>query len=106
MKHPWRITSPRTQPGCAACTSFRRATPRAKRTWCKPGDAYRTFYIGDDRLNGFVILGDCARAGIYTALVRNRTKLSTLDFALLREKPQLMAFSRVERAEQLGGKSI
>lgn len=43
------------------------------------------------------------RAGIYTSLIREQTPLDTIDFALIREKPQLMAFSHAERAKQLGG---
>ena len=43
------------------------------------------------------------RAGIYTALIRERTPLSSIDFELIQEKPQLMAFSRQVRQEKLGG---
>jgi NAD(P)H-nitrite reductase large subunit len=67
------------------------------------GETYKVLYIGDNRLNGYTIMGDCTRAGIYTALVRSRTKLDSIDFALIREKPQLMAFSKAERKIQLGG---
>ena len=48
-------------------------------------------------------VGGIERAGIYTTLIRERTPLDTIDFALIREKPQLMAFSRAERAHRLGG---
>ena len=54
-------------------------------------------------LKGFILIGDVARAGIYTALVRERTPLETIDYELIREKPQLMAFSRKERDKKLGG---
>ena len=57
----------------------------------------------DDRLVGFILLGNVERAGIYTSLVRERTPLSTIDFELIRETPQLMAFSATERAVKLGG---
>lgn len=67
------------------------------------GDTYKVLYVKDNRLNGYIIMGDCSRAGIYTALVRNRTPLDTIDFDLIREKPQLMAFSKAERKVQLGG---
>ncbi len=70
------------------------------------GDTYKVLYIKDNRLSGYIIIGDCARAGIYTALVRNRTPLDTIDFELIREKPQLMAFSQTERKIQLGGAKI
>ena len=66
-------------------------------------ETYKVMYIKDNKLNGYTIMGDCARAGIYTALVRNRTELDSIDFGLIREKPQLMAFSKAERKVQLGG---
>lgn len=66
-------------------------------------DTYKALYVKDDRLAGFIILGDIDRAGIYTSLVRERTPLSSIDFELIRETPQLMAFSATERARKLGG---
>lgn len=67
------------------------------------GDNYKLLVTRGDRLVGFILLGDVERAGIYTALIREQTPLSSIDFALIREKPQLMAFSRTERAKKLGG---
>ena len=66
------------------------------------GDYKRLFYEGD-LLKGFIIIGNVERTGIYTALIRNRTPLSSIDFELICEKPQLMAFSKAERKRQLGG---
>ena len=66
-------------------------------------DSYKLLYTRDDRLVGFILLGDVERAGIYTSLVRERTPLSSIDFELIRETPQLMAFSATERAVKLGG---
>ena len=43
------------------------------------------------------------RAGIYTALIRDRTPLNSIDFELIKEKPQLMAFSKMDRLRKLGG---
>ena len=54
-------------------------------------------------LKGFILIGDCLEnAGVYTALLRERTPLSTVDFGLLREKPQFMAFSASKRRELFG----
>ena len=72
----------------------------------RKGDSYKLLYTRDDRLVGFILLGDIDRAGIYTALVRERTPLSTIDFELIRETPQLMAFSATERAMKLGGGAL
>lgn len=66
-------------------------------------DSYKLLVTKDDHLVGFILLGDVERAGIYTSLIRERTPLSSIDFDLIREKPQLMAFSQTERAKKLGG---
>lgn len=64
---------------------------------------YKRLVTKDDRLRGFILVGDVARAGIYTSLIRNKTALDGIDFELIREKPQLLAFSRKERKKMLGG---
>ena len=69
-------------------------------------DTYKLLCVKDDRLVGFILLGNIDRAGIYTALVRERTPLSSIDFDLIRDTPQLMAFSATERAKKLGGGSL
>ena len=69
-------------------------------------DAYKALYVRDNRLAGFIMLGDIERAGIYTSLVRERTPLDTIDFELIRETPQLMAFCATERAKKLGGAAL
>lgn len=66
-------------------------------------NGYKLLVTKDDRLKGFILLGEVDRAGIYTSLIREQTPLSSIDFDLIREKPQLMAFSRSERAKKLGG---
>ena len=49
------------------------------------------------------MVGDVSRAGIYTDLIRKKKLLSEIDFDLIRESPQLMAFSQKDRRVQLGG---
>lgn len=65
-------------------------------------DSYKLLVTKDDHLKGFILIGDVERAGIYTSLIRERVPLSSIDFELIREKPQLMAFSSTERVNQLG----
>ncbi len=65
--------------------------------------AYKKLVVKDGVLKGFILIGDIARAGIYTSLIKNRTPLSEVDFDLLKDHPQLMAFSKKERKEMLGG---
>ena len=66
-------------------------------------NSYKRLVVRDNRLVGFILIGEIARAGIYTSLVREQTPLNTLDFDLIREKPQLMAFGSAARAQKLGG---
>lgn len=64
---------------------------------------YKLLVTRENRLVGFIMIGDVDRAGIYTSLIREQTPLDSIDFDLIREKPQLMAFSCAERAKKLGG---
>ena len=66
-------------------------------------DNYRMLCTQGNRLMGFVLIGNVARAGIYTQLIRERTKLSSIDFERIRDNPGLMAFSSVERKRKLEG---
>ncbi|MGM9682205.1 MAG: NAD(P)/FAD-dependent oxidoreductase [Eubacteriales bacterium] len=65
------------------------------------GDDYKAMYIRDNRLVGYIMIGNVANAGIYTSLIREKTPLDTLDFAMIREKPQLMAFAKSVRTAKL-----
>ncbi len=60
-------------------------------------ESFKKFFIEDNRLKGFIIIGDCGRSGIYTDLIRENTDLSELDTDRLFEEPQLMVFPREER---------
>lgn len=71
----------------------------------RDGKTYKKLVYANNRLKGFILIGDIARAGIYTALIREQTPLDTIDFDLIRERPQLMAFSHKERAQKLSTKA-
>lgn len=62
---------------------------------------YKALFCKDNRLNGFILIGDVARAGIYTSLIRKQVPLNTIDFELVMEKPQLMAFTKAVRTEMM-----
>jgi len=66
-------------------------------------DSYKKLFYKENRLVGFILLGDIEKVGIYTALIRNKTPLDTIDFGLICKNPSLMAFSREDRADRLGG---
>ena len=62
---------------------------------------YKKLFYEDNRLKGFILIGEVANAGIYTSLIRNQTPLDSIDFELIKEKPQLMAFTKTDRAKKL-----
>lgn len=64
---------------------------------------YKKLVTKDNYFKGYILIGDVARAGIYTSLITDRTPLDTIDFELIKEKPQLMAFSKSQRQQKLGG---
>lgn len=71
-------------------------------TVCKDGN-YKRLITADGLLKGVIMVGDVARAGIYTDLIRERKPLEEIDFDMIKESPQLMAFSKKDRKAQLGG---
>jgi NAD(P)H-nitrite reductase large subunit len=66
---------------------------------------YKRLFYSDNKLNGYIMIGNVEKAGIYTGLIRDRTPLDTIDFALICEKPGLMAFTKEDRKIKLGGKT-
>ena len=54
-------------------------------------------------LTGFILVGDVARAGIYTAMIRNKTPLAEIDFEAVKRNPSLLPFGKSYRAQKLGG---
>ncbi len=67
----------------------------------KSGRNYKKLFYKDNRLVGYIMIGDIARAGIYTGLIKKKTPLDSIDFELIKARPQLMAFSKKKRAEFL-----
>lgn len=63
----------------------------------------KRLFVKDDRLTGFMLIGRMHRTGIYTALIRNQTPLSSVDFARLRLEPQLAAMGAAYRDHVLKG---
>jgi NAD(P)H-nitrite reductase large subunit len=65
--------------------------------------SYKKLVVKDGLLKGYILIGDIERAGIYTSLIREQTPLDSIDFDLIKECPQLMAFAKGERVGKLGG---
>ena len=63
---------------------------------------YKRLFYGSNKLNGYILIGNVEKAGIYTSLIRERTPLDSIDFALVCEKPGLMAFTKEDRYIKLG----
>jgi len=69
----------------------------------KGENSVKRFFIKDNKLIGFIIIGDVKSAGIYTNLVRNQTDLTEFDFTSLIKNPNLLPFSEKNRRKTLGG---
>jgi NAD(P)H-nitrite reductase large subunit len=66
------------------------------------GENYKKLFIKDNRLVGFILMGKFVeKAGIFTSMIKERIKLSDVDFDLLKDKPGLAAFSRSRRDKKL-----
>lgn len=63
----------------------------------------RKFFVKDDTLCGYFLIGKVDRGGIYTDMVRKKTPLSSLDFDLVETNPTFSAFSRDDRKTKFGG---
>lgn len=61
-------------------------------------DSYKALYYENHLLKGYILIGQVARAGIYTSLIKNKVDLRTVDFDLLKENPQLIAFKPADRS--------
>ena len=66
------------------------------------GGNYKRLFYSDNKLNGYILIGNVEKAGIYTSLIRERTPLDSIDFALVCAKPGLMAFTKEDRMAKLG----
>lgn len=64
-------------------------------------NGYKKLFVKDGLLKGFILIGDVARAGIYTSLIRNKTPLEEIDFDLMKRAPQLSAFAKEVRKDKL-----
>lgn len=67
----------------------------------KADGMYKKLVVRDNKLVGFILIGDVDRGGIYTSLIRDQVPLDTINFDLIREHPQLMAFAKSARAKKL-----
>ena len=74
-----------------------------ERSEIRRGDVLKRFFVKDNRLAGYMLIGETDRAGIYTALVREKTPLSEIDFEAVKETAGNIIFSADERRKKFGG---
>ena len=75
--------------------------------YLEEGDGfYKKLVFKDDRLVGYILIGDVDRAGIYTAIIREKIDLRGVDIELLKKRPQLMLFGKADRKRILAGGGI
>ena len=63
----------------------------------------KRLYIKDNKLTGYIIIGDVTGAGIYTSLVREKTDLCDVDVDKLKKDATLAMFLPETRRKKLGG---
>lgn len=66
-------------------------------------NTYKKLVFRDNKLVGYILMGDVARAGIYTSMIKEQIDLGEVDVELLKQKPQMMMFGKARREEKLGG---
>jgi NAD(P)H-nitrite reductase large subunit len=69
-------------------------------------DSFKKLVFKDNKLVGYILINDVDRAGIYTALIREKVDLAGVDIELLKKRPQLMLFNKTDRKRILGGGGI
>ena len=63
----------------------------------------RRFFIKDNLLKGFILIGDVERTGIYTSLIREKTPLDTVNLDMTKKVATNMIYSQEKRKKMFGG---
>lgn len=66
-------------------------------------NTYKKLVFRENQLKGYILMGDVARAGIYTSMIKERIDLGDVDIEMLKDKPQMMMFGKARRLDKLGG---
>jgi NAD(P)H-nitrite reductase large subunit len=67
-------------------------------------ETLRRLNISNDNLIGFVLINDAQRAGIYTSLINDKTKLSELQYDIRSKDIDFSVYSKEMRANKIWGK--
>ncbi|AKL97743.1 NAD(P)/FAD-dependent oxidoreductase [Endomicrobium proavitum] len=65
----------------------------------------RRLNIVDDKLLGYVLINDTQRAGIYTALINDKTKLSSLEYDITKKDIGLSVYPKASRVCKIWGQT-
>ena len=63
----------------------------------------KRLFFNDNKLVGFILLGDVKGAGIYTSLIKNKTVLTENMKKSLEKSPSLAILGSLTRSQKLGG---
>ena len=69
----------------------------------KTENTLKRMFTRNGLLTGYILIGNTDRAGIYTALIREKTPLNTIDFDMLKKSATFSAFSEESRRNKFGG---
>ena len=63
----------------------------------------KRLFFNDNKLVGFILIGDVKGAGIYTSLIKNKTFLTENMKKSLEKSPSLAILGSLTRSQKLGG---
>lgn len=69
----------------------------------KSENSLKRLFTRNGLLTGYIMIGNVAKAGIYTSLIREKTPLDSIDFDLLKKDATFAAFSHESRVSKFGG---
>lgn len=69
----------------------------------KTASGIKRLFFDENKLVGFILIGDVKGAGIYTSLIKNKTELTENMKKMLEKSPTLAIFDAETRAKKLGG---
>ncbi len=69
----------------------------------KTEESFKRLFTSDGLLKGFIIIGGCERAGIYTAMIREKTPIASVDFEMLKKTASTAAYPPQMRRKMFGG---
>lgn len=69
----------------------------------KKENSLKRMFTRNGLLTGYILIGNTDRAGIYTALIREKTPLNSINFDILKKSATFSAFSEESRRNKFGG---